>query len=108
MLMAVLSVSLVEVGDAMQDNRRRATRTPIEGEHASGILQVGRDRIPALLVDESAHGIGVVAVHAESICLGTTLTLETAVRHLESRVASVKHITVSGADIYRIGLEWLD
>ncbi len=90
----------------MSASRRGSVRTPVEGEHAVGTLILDQKRIPVLIVNESTGGLGVVAVNVPPIEPGTAVGFESAVRHADARVASMKYINALDAYIYRIGLEW--
>lgn len=92
----------------MSDERRNTNRVPIEGEHGIGSLQCGHKKLPVLLLDESVHGLGLVAVRPGTLDVGGEVTFESSVRHADGRIGLLKHMTEHERDIFRIGIEWTD
>lgn len=92
----------------MGSERRESYRIPIEGEHGTGSIVAGLKRLPVLLLDESVHGLGMVAVRPGDIAIGGEVTFESNVRHASGRIGVLRHLTEHERDIVRIGLEWTD
>lgn len=91
-----------------QPERRRGVRTSPKGNDKAGWVEMDGRRIPVLIADEAVGGIGIVAVHWPRIHIGATVTFFSNSRNTEGRVASVRHVTLAGTPIFRIGLAWMD
>lgn len=92
----------------MSDERRDSLRKPVEGEGAVGLLVSGHKRLPVLLLDESVHGLGMVAVRPGDVRVGGEVVFESAVRRVRGRIGILRHVTEHENDICRIGVEWTD
>lgn len=93
-------------GDSI--NRRRGGRRTTNPEHSFAYLHLTNRKIPVLIMNEAVGGIGVVAVNAPEMDVGSCVQLESFTRRQETRVASVRYVNFSDATICRIGLEWTD
>ncbi|MFO0948500.1 MAG: hypothetical protein U1D30_21690 [Planctomycetota bacterium] len=91
----------------MTDGRRRSARNiPIEGEMAYGMLITQGKKIPVLIADESAEGMGLVAVNASELQLGGSILFESSVRRVEGKIGSIRHVRMPDVRIYHVGIEW--
>lgn len=91
----------------MADGRRRSARNvPMEGDMAFGMLVTEGRKFPVLIADESAEGMGLVAVNASELQLGGSVKFESSVRHLEGKVGSIRHVRMPDVRIYHVGVEW--
>lgn len=90
----------------MDTNRRIANRIPVEGAGGVGQLLVQEKTIPVLIVNESAGGLGLVAVHVPDLTPATRVRFRSIVRSVEGRIASLRYVREADGDIYRIGLQW--
>lgn len=86
--------------------RRRGVRKAPKGGGEPGWLEMEGRRVPVLVVDESIGGLGVVAVNLPDASVGAQVVFQSSIRATEGRIASVRHVTLAGSRIYRIGLEW--
>lgn len=92
----------------MSEERRLSLRKPVEGEDAFGLLVIDRAQIPVLIINESIHGLGLVAISRKQLQPGMEVTFQSKFRRVESRIANLKHVAVWDAHICRIGLQWVD
>jgi hypothetical protein len=89
-----------------QPERRRGVRKTPKGGGEPGWIETEGRRIPVLVLDESIGGLGVVAVNWPDARVGAEVVFQSSVRSTEGRIASVRHVTLAGSRVYRIGLEW--
>jgi hypothetical protein len=91
-----------------ESNRRKSNRRSVYGHNAFAMLSTDNEKIPVLIINESIGGIGVVAVNPPSLPSGGVIRFESAIRHTDSRIASIKYMKFTDAVVCRIGLEWTD
>jgi hypothetical protein len=93
--------------------QRRSFRCGVPAGQETATLEVGPERFPARLLDESVEGAGVRAEGNLDVKPQDVVRLSTTLGRFEARVIYVSQIDPSRPDgggeapQYRLGLEWL-
>lgn len=105
-----MSAALLRIVEMLMDQkeRRKGVRTTPKGHGEPGWIDAAEKRLPVLVVDESVGGMGILAINWPDIPIGSQVRFSSNLRNVEGRIASVRHVTIAGTRVFRVGLEWSD